>query len=60
MAVEIVPVDDSELHGSPLFAGADHRILNDKTEKLNLATERLMYIDRHIALFCGTASQSLC
>ena len=55
-----VPVDDSVLFGSPLFAGAVRRILNDKTEKLMLATERLMQIDRHIANFCyGTVSQSL-
>ena len=31
MDVMIVPADDSELLGSPLFAGAVRRITNDKT-----------------------------
>ena len=56
----IVLVDDSELLGSPLLAGAVRRFLNDKTEKLKLATERLKQIYHHIAFFCyGTVYQSL-
>ena len=37
--VRIVPVDDFELLGSPLFAGAVRRIFYVKTEKLKLTTE---------------------
>ena len=56
--VKIVPVDDSELLGSPLFAGTLRRILNEKTEQLKLATGILMQIERHIVIFCcGTVSQ---
>ena len=58
MDVGIVPVDDSELLGSPLFAGAVRRMLSDKSEKLKLANDRLIQIDRHIALSC--MAMSLC
>ena len=58
--IGIVPVDDSEHLRSPLFAGAICCIINDETEKLKLATERLMQIVRHIALLgYGTVSQSV-
>ena len=43
--------EGSDLLGSPLFEGEDCRILGDKTENLNLPTDRLMQIDRQTALF---------
>ena len=58
--VKIVPVDDFKLIESQLFAGAVRCILNDETKRLKLATDRLMQIDYHIALFCyDIVSQSL-
>ena len=58
--VKIVSVDHSEPIGSPTFVVTVRHILDDKTEKLKLATESLMQIDHHTALFCyGTVSQPL-
>ena len=48
---KIVSLCDSELSGSPLFEEAVLRIRYAKTEKLQLAIGRLMYIDCQTALF---------
>ena len=47
---KIVQFDDSILFGSTLFEDAERSILNTKTKRIMLTTDRPIQIDRHTAM----------